>query len=541
VSAYEVTVTAAGREYDDMVIDDGRTRASWDGVWRSAVGRYGWGYVVEMSIPIRMLRHQSHDTVWGIEFGRYDANRDEWTYWDHHRVTGFRVSEMGSLVGIQPPLAWLHGNVKPAASLGLVRNDYAGSVSNSRSTGIGLEAEVSPVPNGTAALSLDRGSYSWSSGQSNSSANSQRHVALSYEHFLRRANIGALLVRTDSAADSVSVGRWRTALLAGKQFLRNSDVTGACNVAFGKGPLSPDAALATTLRLGDFRGEMGAAAAYSAESLQADLQAAVEYYSSSVYSRASYQRWLPPTKFPDELPGSGGFEQIALSAGPEFHTTGAVRDGYLRLSAESDRDPSEPFDRSALWTALAGAAKTRSLFSWSGELRYGRYPYGSGSDSATSVVAADLVVGRDLYVSQELLFAYSQAGLDTIWNYGFTTRLGPFGPLSFASGSGWTYHNRRYPYPWNLPWTDTHWFELELGLTRTMNAGLSYEWQHYMVPGFLFPDDVYIHGLALRGDWEFLRRSVLSAALGYQSADLPGDDQISRTSLAGSAGLLVGF
>ena len=106
---------SAGVEYDGQVTSDGATtnlgggqgiNLNWDASWqvRSRITRYGWS--AEFQIPFRSLRY-SNDEVqdWGINFQRNIRRNNEVVFWsplDRNRNL-YRVSDAGTLTGIQPP------------------------------------------------------------------------------------------------------------------------------------------------------------------------------------------------------------------------------------------------------------------------------------------------------------------------------------------------------------------------------------------------------------------------------------------------------
>ena len=109
----------AGIQYDGQFTNQGRSgggssRSSfssgganldWDTSWtvRTMSGDFGWS--AEMAIPFRSLRYRSGRAVWGLNVERNIRRKSETAYWAHlarqHNL--FRVSEAGSLLGLEPP------------------------------------------------------------------------------------------------------------------------------------------------------------------------------------------------------------------------------------------------------------------------------------------------------------------------------------------------------------------------------------------------------------------------------------------------------
>ncbi|MDX9726222.1 MAG: DUF5916 domain-containing protein [Bacteroidales bacterium] len=74
-------VSAAGVQYDHLGYDGSRVNISWDAKWRSSVKSYDDKWIAEMSIPLRNLRYNDSDTIWGINFGRLDLKTNEKSAW----------------------------------------------------------------------------------------------------------------------------------------------------------------------------------------------------------------------------------------------------------------------------------------------------------------------------------------------------------------------------------------------------------------------------------------------------------------------------
>ncbi|MBN2861969.1 MAG: carbohydrate binding family 9 domain-containing protein [Bacteroidales bacterium] len=74
-------VSAAGAQGDQLIYNGSTPNANWNTKWRSAVMNYDDRWVVEYSIPFRSLRYSEGDTVWGINFGRFDLKTNEKSAW----------------------------------------------------------------------------------------------------------------------------------------------------------------------------------------------------------------------------------------------------------------------------------------------------------------------------------------------------------------------------------------------------------------------------------------------------------------------------
>ncbi len=155
VNAYCFIVGFNGVESDYRITGDGTNYENWDGVWRSAVKRHDWGYGIELAIPFRSLRYPPARTEWGIDFARYFVRRGERSFWSRHEVTGFRVSHMGRLTGIQPAGRGLGLELYP---VGLLRHEKSvqghGVGSDALGAEAGLDLAYAPTTSGNLQLTL---------------------------------------------------------------------------------------------------------------------------------------------------------------------------------------------------------------------------------------------------------------------------------------------------------------------------------------------------------------------------------------------------
>ncbi|MEN9979322.1 MAG: DUF5916 domain-containing protein [candidate division WOR-3 bacterium] len=155
VSAYCFIVGFNGVETDYRITGDGASYENWDGVWRSAVKRHDWGYAIELAIPFKTLRYPPARTEWGIDFARYFVRRGERSFWSRHEITGFRVSRMGRLTGIQPASRRLGLELYP---VGLLRQEKSGSDAagwrDLLRAEAGLDLAYAPTPSGNLQVTL---------------------------------------------------------------------------------------------------------------------------------------------------------------------------------------------------------------------------------------------------------------------------------------------------------------------------------------------------------------------------------------------------
>lgn len=129
-NAYKFSVSASNFRYDELITDDGRRKASWDGIWYSAVKVYPHKWVAELKIPFRSIRHKSGLHEWGLQLERYIAKNNETDYWVlPDEVAELRVSEFGRLVGVKPKVSGHGAEFYPVA---LVRYDYYSGEASTR-------------------------------------------------------------------------------------------------------------------------------------------------------------------------------------------------------------------------------------------------------------------------------------------------------------------------------------------------------------------------------------------------------------------------
>jgi hypothetical protein len=114
-NGFVFATNAAGIEYDGQVTKEGTSvnqlfgggiNLNWDANWqvRARVAEHGWS--AEFEIPFRTLRFGNSEVQdWGINFQRNIRRNNEVAFWsplDRNRNL-YRVSEAGTLRGVQPP------------------------------------------------------------------------------------------------------------------------------------------------------------------------------------------------------------------------------------------------------------------------------------------------------------------------------------------------------------------------------------------------------------------------------------------------------
>ncbi len=104
-SAYYFITNILGTQTDGRVVNDGRTvDATWDAPWQSAALRTEFGWTVEMRIPLTSIKYTAGEEItWGVNFGRSRRRTLEVSFWAGPLDNRFRVSQAGSIVGLDIP------------------------------------------------------------------------------------------------------------------------------------------------------------------------------------------------------------------------------------------------------------------------------------------------------------------------------------------------------------------------------------------------------------------------------------------------------
>jgi hypothetical protein len=111
-TAFRFGVNPAGLRRDVYHYDDGAASdAGWDAVWEVATATDSAGWTAAFRIPLSQLRFvppaAGAEQTWGVQFFRYIARRDEWSYWAPYLPTqaGFvsRFGELREIRGLRAP------------------------------------------------------------------------------------------------------------------------------------------------------------------------------------------------------------------------------------------------------------------------------------------------------------------------------------------------------------------------------------------------------------------------------------------------------
>ncbi len=106
-SGYFFVTNALGTQLDGQIRDDGRTvDDTWDATWASAAQVTDSGWTAEFAIPFVSMSYTAGENVtWGINLGRSRRRTLEISYWAGPLDADARMSQAGSIVGLQvaPP------------------------------------------------------------------------------------------------------------------------------------------------------------------------------------------------------------------------------------------------------------------------------------------------------------------------------------------------------------------------------------------------------------------------------------------------------
>ena len=108
-TAYRFGVNPAGTKLDVYHFNDDDADDSWNAHWDVATRIDSLGWTAEIRVPLSQLRFHGNagEQVWGLQFYRAVARRDEWSHWVAYLpgAPGFvsAFGELRGLVGLEPP------------------------------------------------------------------------------------------------------------------------------------------------------------------------------------------------------------------------------------------------------------------------------------------------------------------------------------------------------------------------------------------------------------------------------------------------------
>jgi Domain of unknown function (DUF5916)/Carbohydrate family 9 binding domain-like len=107
-TGFRFGVNPAGTKLDVYHFNDGDSDDAWDARWDVATRVDSLGWTAEYRIPLSQLRFHGSalEQIWGLNFYRAVARRDEWTFWSPYPPTapGFisNFGDLGGLTGLKP-------------------------------------------------------------------------------------------------------------------------------------------------------------------------------------------------------------------------------------------------------------------------------------------------------------------------------------------------------------------------------------------------------------------------------------------------------
>lgn len=104
-TAYIFYTNLIGSQMDARIADNGRTfDDTWDGEWLSAGSKNSTGWTAEIAIRYDSLKYiPGKDKEWGMGFIRFIPRKLEVDTWSHPVETPFKVSQFGSIKGLNLP------------------------------------------------------------------------------------------------------------------------------------------------------------------------------------------------------------------------------------------------------------------------------------------------------------------------------------------------------------------------------------------------------------------------------------------------------
>ena len=121
---------ALGALADFQITNEGNPNSDWNPIWDVRTGRFEGGWTVEMEIPFKSLRYRPGPSqIWGVQLRRNVRRKNEWAYITALPISAgsgpggiFRVSDAGTLVGLDAPSGSANLEIKPYGIGGVSTN-----------------------------------------------------------------------------------------------------------------------------------------------------------------------------------------------------------------------------------------------------------------------------------------------------------------------------------------------------------------------------------------------------------------------------------
>ena len=140
-NAYLFKTNPLGTQYDALITEENPdVNANWDEKWTVATAILDDQWIVEIEIPLKILRTQSGNVqTWGIDFERIIRRKNEFTYWSNYsRDFSFeQISQAGHLEGLVDLGIGERWRIKPFVVTGFT--DSSGSSGRETLAEVGLE------------------------------------------------------------------------------------------------------------------------------------------------------------------------------------------------------------------------------------------------------------------------------------------------------------------------------------------------------------------------------------------------------------------
>jgi hypothetical protein len=139
----------------DEIAGGRSSKVEWKGDWLGAATRTEYGWSAEFAIPFRILNYQAGDTIFGLNFKRYQSRTKEYSWWADITPQN-HPEEMGRLSGLELPestdkKAW---TFMPFVLAGKNIPDKEGDIEDELLTG-GIDIRYQPRPDLTGMISLN--------------------------------------------------------------------------------------------------------------------------------------------------------------------------------------------------------------------------------------------------------------------------------------------------------------------------------------------------------------------------------------------------
>ncbi len=144
-------VNPNGAKFDSYITDEGKyENKNWNGIWDAKAKITDFGWSAELKIPFSTLKFDPKKTVWGINFRRFIARKNEEDMWTaYHRNEGIRlISKAGLLKGVSGIKKAKKLNLRPYLLSG-VQKEYENETEYKLRAGLDLKYSL------TSSLTLD--------------------------------------------------------------------------------------------------------------------------------------------------------------------------------------------------------------------------------------------------------------------------------------------------------------------------------------------------------------------------------------------------